>query len=434
MTAPAHQLILGSFPALESWLSDELAARLRGSAPVPRLLVYTGAGLAGKQLDLRLEAMGIDPRRAHRRTPRGFVGEFLRDLSLPASVPVGGVDALVREVAHAAPAGSYFTPVLDRLGLRDALARGFDDLALGGFLDADTCATALSATARELGDDPAKLTALAALYRAYRAALAGRYTDAAARLDAAIERVQSGAARVPERVYIHGALDLNELEQRLIAALAARTPVTLLLPDDGTAAGRRLVPLRAFAVALGCAVSVAAERGIAGGRLARVRAGWLAPDGIAAETDPTDRTFAIVAAPSEAREVREAVREVVRAIEDGVPAGAIALLFRDGRSYLPLVHETLAAAGVSHYLPAGLPLSGTSVGRAALLLLRLAASERRRADVIELFLTAPLRWGTLLPGADGVDERRHAPAAWERLTRDAGVTAGTEIWLSLIHI
>jgi ATP-dependent helicase/nuclease subunit B len=453
----SHRLIMGSFPALESWLCADIGAQQRqqGGRQVTLLM---GSGLAGRRLDLRFEREGVDLDHVRRQTLDTFAGRLAstgRD-TLPV-LPLGGGEVLLRDLARYAPADGYFTPILDRPGLRSAVLRTLDELALAG-LDQHTAADALAAAVQDLGDDPARLADLGRLFVAYRRALAGRYADRAARLRGAIAAVEAGA-RLPDQLYVHAVLDLAPLERRLLTTCAARTALTALLPHDGGVACRRLDGLRDFFIGLGCR-TLALPSDDDGSDLALVRRAWSEPGTAPAqavagtsadsETEVAEPTvsvpeggleinqsenqqaeaprFGILAAPGESREVREAVREVMRAAREGVPPHEIALLFRDGATYRPLAHEILTGAGIPHYLAGGRPLGETVAGRAALALLRLAAGKRTRAEVMELLLTAPLRWEALLPAGDGDVALVVQPTAWDRLSREAGITGGAAQW------
>src|SRR5690606_3760802 len=122
-------------------------------------------------------------------------------------------------------------------------------------------------------------------------------------------------------------------------------------------------------------------------------------------------------------EVRAAVEAVVAAAHEGISLERIAILHPTPRPYGRSLHEQLAAAGIPTNGTAVRPLAAGLVGRTALDLLALPDHDFRRSDVIGLLHRARLRT------ADGTP----APtAAWERLSREAGVVQGRAAWDQLL--
>ncbi len=419
-----HRLITGSFPALAGWLRADITATLSAPAAPDQFVLLNAAGLAGKRLEEDLLGAGVSARRIQRSTLSQLARRLVDGIDAGRLLPRYGDDALLRQVAATLPSGGPLATAMHRPGLRRATLRAAGELQSAGFAnDADLAFALITAADDPTCGNPALLRDLARTIAGYRAALAQRsLTDAPGVLAAARRAVERGAW-LPGPVYLYGVLDLSGAERQFIMALAARTPLTVLLPHDGTPAARWLDPSRDFFRSLGCVERVADE--VAGPpALAAVRAAWSADDPAAAGPPPAlAGELAIIAVPGSAREVREAAREAVRAAQAGVPLPEIAILFRDGDTYRRLVHETLAAVEVPHYLPGGLPLGETRVGRALAGLLALSGPERRRAAVMELLLTAPLRWPALL--SDGAQA---TPEAWDLLTREAGIVGGAAQW------
>jgi RecB family exonuclease len=115
-------------------------------------------------------------------------------------------------------------------------------------------------------------------------------------------------------------------------------------------------------------------------------------------------------------EVRCVVREVVEALGD-VPAHRIALLYGSADPYARLLHEHLAAAGVTVN---GLGVRAgdeQAIGRSLLGLLALPDHNFGREDVFRLLADVPVctRGGKLVP-----------TSRWERISRSAGVIKGAD--------
>lgn len=133
-------------------------------------------------------------------------------------------------------------------------------------------------------------------------------------------------------------------------------------------------------------------------------------------------TTQLVTASDPEQEVRLAVRAVVDAARAGTPLDRIAVLHAGASPYGRLLHEHLAAAGIASNGTAVAPLAARVAGRFLLDALALPATDVRRHDVLAWLAAAPVR-----------DQGRPAPvAAWDRLSRDAGVVAGRDHWDALL--
>ena len=131
-----------------------------------------------------------------------------------------------------------------------------------------------------------------------------------------------------------------------------------------------------------------------------------------------------VLAPDPASEVREVVREVVSALEAGVRVDEIAVFHGADRAYRRLLREAFAAAQVPAVPLPGIPLLETRAGRAVLGLGLLLQNNFSRTSVMEFFSIAPL------PSRLPAEDRQVAalPAAWDRVSRQAGITKGADRW------
>ena len=146
----------------------------------------------------------------------------------------------------------------------------------------------------------------------------------------------------------------------------------------------------------------------------------IAPDAPAPPTfDPhavvdADRTRLVLASDAD-DEVRDAVRAVVDAARAGTPLDRIAVLYASPEPYARLVHEHLAAAGITTNGAAVLPLAGRVAGRTLLDLLALPERGFRRQDVFAWLASAPLlrdgRWAPTPPGSGCRVRPASSPAA-----------------------
>lgn len=117
-------------------------------------------------------------------------------------------------------------------------------------------------------------------------------------------------------------------------------------------------------------------------------------------------------------EVRHAVRAVVDAVRAGTPLDRIAILHAGRQPYARLVHEHLGAAGIAVNGAAVIPVAGRVAGRSLLELLAMTGTGVHRKDLFAWLAATPTRH----------DGRPTPVAAWERLSRRAGVVAGRDQW------
>ena len=111
-------------------------------------------------------------------------------------------------------------------------------------------------------------------------------------------------------------------------------------------------------------------------------------------------------------EVRHAVRDLVSAAHSGVSLDRCALLYTASEPYSRIVADQLNAAGVRWFGPSGHTLAATAVGRTVTQIVALAAGGAQRGAFFDLLAAAP----TLTR-----DGRTTPVAAWERVSREAGV-------------
>jgi len=131
-----------------------------------------------------------------------------------------------------------------------------------------------------------------------------------------------------------------------------------------------------------------------------------------------------VLAPDPASEAREVVREVIAALEGSVALHEIAVFHGADQAYRRLLREAFDAAGVPVVPLPGVPLIETRAGRGVLALARLPELDFARTATMDALSVAPIRaW---LPG--GENGVRALPAAWDRISRDAGITKNAEQW------
>ncbi|HZP26981.1 MAG TPA: PD-(D/E)XK nuclease family protein [Dehalococcoidia bacterium] len=138
---------------------------------------------------------------------------------------------------------------------------------------------------------------------------------------------------------------------------------------------------------------------------------------------------AFVLAPDPASEARETVREVIAALEAGVPLHEVAIFHGADRRYPQLLREAFATAAMPCVLMPGTPASETPAGRGVLALVSLPELDYSRTAFADFLSIAPLKG--YLPLEAG--EVRSSVTEWDRLSREAGITHGRERWASGLH-
>ena len=139
---------------------------------------------------------------------------------------------------------------------------------------------------------------------------------------------------------------------------------------------------------------------------------------------PAPAPTRIIAVPDADEEVRTALRGVVEAMRRGVPLERMAVLYGRNDPYARLLADQVQAVGLPFSGPSARPLTESVLGRFLLGLLGLPARRYSRQDVMAWLAAAPIR--SVLE-ADG--RWRSVPvAAWERISRRAGVIDGAGEW------
>lgn len=411
-------------PALRA-LGDAVAAAKRGAALAPVTVVVPSnhVGVTARRLlaagELGPVAAGgagvaaVDFLTAYRLAELLGAPALAAAGRRPVSTPV--IAAALRRALAEAP--GVFAPVAGHPATEAALVSAFAELS-----DATPEALgALAASGRRAAD-------VVDVCRRARRQLQAAWYDEADLTEAAVDRVASAPAgwltAEVGHLVIHLPQDLLRRQARLLAHLAARVPTTVVVARTGRAdadAGvarslARLGVARAAADPAGPGAVVAPAGGgddpDAG---PQPTPGAEAPEAALPVGPATTR---VVSASDADDEVRAAVRAVVDAVRAGTPLERIGILFGAAHPYGRLVHEHLAAAGITRNGAAVRPLAASVLGRTVLDLLALPDHDFRRSDVLGLLARA-------VEGAAPVTE-------WERLSRGAGVVAGRSDWDNLL--
>lgn len=227
------------------------------------------------------------------------------------------------------------------------------------------------------------------LYRRYREQVVGLLTPAEL-LDLAVESVASGGAPDTHVIVLAYGL-LTSAEKRLLTALHAAQRLSVVMPTS--------------------------HRRDTGDWL---RAQFGRPEAFEAPAATDVAIARLVVAPDAEEEVRIAIRTTLDHLaSSSCRPERIGIGYRAATPYARLLAEQLTAAGIPHHVPSQRTLAQTIAGSTLLGLLSLYDRGFPRADV--------LRWMADAPILDGAGQRVHA-ARWDRLSREAGVSRGSENW------
>lgn len=147
------------------------------------------------------------------------------------------------------------------------------------------------------------------------------------------------------------------------------------------------------------------------------------------EPTPVDAQGAlmVINAPDREREIRAVLRQARRRIRAGVAPDQIALLFRDGAGYGPLLREVAAEYAVPLTLVEGLPLLDAPPIIAIRMLLRLPLEDYPRRALVEVWRTLS-DWGwehvAQPPNAAPTFDLAQAARLLDQAARAAGVATG----------
>ncbi len=365
-------------------------SRVKAGDPLAPVAVVVPTNYAGVSARRRLAAASAPDGRAGIAGLTTLtlyrLGELLGAQRLIAAgrrpVSTAVLAATVRQVL--ADEAGVFAPVRDHPATERTLIaahRQLSDLP-------DRAISALAAQSRRAAD-------VVRVHRAVRSRLAGRWYEEQDLLASAADAVSDTAQPVElGAVILHLPQHVSGPASRLVLALGTRLPVTVIAGLTGVADADRTVTRSLERLGLGIADTPAPQPAAA--------------HRIVAVSDPDE-------------EVRSVVRTVIGARRQGTRLERMAIVHAAPEPYGRLLHEHLAAAGLPYNGTAPRRLAETLLGRTLLGLLALPDHDWRRTDVVDLLAASPIR---------GADSRLVPSAAWERISRRAGVVRGAEGWAS----
>ncbi|MBN1884124.1 MAG: PD-(D/E)XK nuclease family protein [Candidatus Krumholzibacteriota bacterium] len=368
----------GDWPSLEGAFVAEVA-RLRAEDRLRPLTVVAGSNRLGAALERRAARARGGLANVRFLTFRDLVGRNapVGDAPHPMAGRVVAEEILSRQL----DGGPVFPA-----SFAETLVRTFDDLAEGG-CDA--------AEARRLTGRPEpgnRAREALRLYADWREQLAAIGADDHGRFEVAAAGIAEAGIDGP--VVFYGFYDLNELQWRLLQAVAASAGAILFVPFEEKDAYR-----------------------FAGLFRDRLDAAGFAGERVAGEGGEAPFLESLTA-PDEEEEVRAVVRRILRfAGEEDVSFGRIAVMPVSWDAYAPLFREAFAEAGVPCVSTGRLIDGGHGSATGALRLLAALGGGLARNTVVDLVSSPAL-------GAGG-EEARGVLDEWIRLTGEAGIRGET---------
>jgi hypothetical protein len=367
MAVSAHHLFTGLFLDLEERFL-ETVSELKATDPLAPVDVLVGSNLLG--LYLRRRAAQTFGGVANLRfvTFLDLARERTPEPDARPRLPALGETLLSRRTLIESPEGEVFGSLRERASTAALLVRTAADLR-GAGIPVTRLAELLPAAARtpDRAVFLAKVAALLVRFETLRSAFADS--------DSLLERAaQSVRPLRDDPLLVYGLYDLGGVREALLRAVTEERPIIAFVPVDGapeeTGAGIPAVRAALFSDVLD-----------------------VTPEAIPSTSAGPEEGF--VVAPSETAEAREVVREILRAVDDGVPLHRIAILLREPTQQEPALVAELAQRRIPFFRPAGGGFSRMPVGRAALGLLKLA-SEGVESDAL-VVLTDVLEGLGLVP-------------------------------------
>lgn len=340
---------------------------------------------------------------------------------------IGLVRALLRELRDEGRLPTY-AAVAGKPGFVAAVAELIADLG-----DADIAPGAFAAAARSPHDSE-----LAEVYRRYvvfqeRRGLADLPRRLRLARDALLAR--PGLLDDVALLVVDGFDQFSPLQLSLLAALARRVPhtlITLTLDRRDRPAHRRFARTYAGMRAALDIRTIRLEPGPRGGAapLRHVEAHLFDLDEEAPRV-PAGGIVTVIEAADREREVRAVLRQIRRLIDRGTPPREVAVLFRDGAPYTPLLREVAAEYRLPLDIHEGLPLDQAPPIATLLGLLRLPLDDYPRRALVETLRSPYLPWSASLPflsSPSPVFGPRSMAGLLDAVARHCAVAGGLARW------
>ncbi|MGA2263052.1 MAG: PD-(D/E)XK nuclease family protein, partial [Acidobacteriota bacterium] len=424
----AHRIFTGTFTALEARLIDLMADEQAGD-PLAPVAVLVGSNILAAYLKSRIAGRGRAAANLRFYTFLDLVAKLCSGSQAGRGkprLPHLGASLLLADILET-HAPEVFKTVHGFAGFRAALLDTFRDLR-----DAGITPDALEKSLPELkgmAPDRAKhLRGLSQLYRRFRLHVASFQDVAGDFQHASAVASAAGGILGTRSLLIYGIYDVTGIQAELLRSLRDELDLAYFIPYVNPAASHFAAPFLESRIAELNVTPVALplqDRNDGLGILARHIFG---PPQTRADAElrtplAEDGSFALVSVPGESRTAVEVIREVLRAVRDGLIMGfyEAAVILRHPDEEMPILTEAFRLRSIPYYVHGGSAFGARPLSRAVLAVAALAPESFSRQAI----LTAMELVAAALP--------EEAASAWDvpqwrALTNDARFLAGIEAW------
>lgn len=417
-----HQVLTGPFSALERRFLETIVELQRTDplAPVPALV---GSNILAAYLRRRIAEDSAGAANVRFYTFLDLVNRLAGAAGSKARLTDLAAARILEDLlAQRTPA--VFRQVAGLAGFRAALLATFRDLRDAGVSPQvlNESVRALFRVEPERADHLRGLSDLFAHYRQAAASFHDAGDDFRLALDGARDApriLQSG------RLLVYGVYDVTGLQSELLDTMSRVLDITLFVPFvDESASGFAAPFLKEKAAVLRAdPTRLPAPQGPAGlsalaERIFSSADSWGGPL-------PDDGSFVLLSVPGDSRAAVEIVREILRAVREGVIRGfyEAAVILRHPEEDVALLGEVLRTRGIPYYLHGGSSFAARPLARAVASILALETEGFARQAV----LAAMESIGAALPEAEA---GRWQSEEWRALTNDYRFLAGADAWES----
>jgi hypothetical protein len=418
-----HQVYAGPFPVLETRFL-EVIADLQTGDPLAPVSILVGSNVLASYLRGRIAGKG--------RAAANIRFYTFLDLVAKLGGHVSGAGGRVR-LSSLAPAAiledlleqntpGAFRQVAEFAGFRSSLLQTFRDLRDAG-VSPEILQESIGELIRHEPDRAHHLRGLAEIFGRYRERIAP-FPDVDDDFRRAIaEAPGAGHALQTSHLLVYGIYDVTGQQGDLLYALRNVLDITYFVPyvdDSASGFAGRFLKSRAEDLDTGI---VRLDPEPAHNGAATLASRVFVPPGSWSGPLAADSSFALVSVPGDSRAAVEIVREILRAVRDGVISGfhEAAVVLRHPEDDQPLLTEALRTRGIPYYIHGGSSFSQRPLGRAIAAVLGLESEGFSRQAI----LTAMELVAAALP-AEGA--ALWEVAEWRALTNDFRFLGGIDAW------
>lgn len=422
----AHRIFTGTFAALEARLIETIAEEQAGD-PLAPVAVLVGSNILAAFLKNQIAGQGRSAANLRFYTFLDLAAKLCsgaRASRARPRLPHLGASLLLEDILQA-HTPQVFAQVAGFAGFRGALLDTFRDLR-----DAGIAPEALENSLPEMKgltpDRAHHLLGLVRLYRSFRARVSS-FRDVGDDFRQAATGASGASGILGTRsLLIYGIYDATGIQADLLHSLKDELDLVYFMPYVNEAGSSFAAPfLDARERELG-ATAVPLAQEIRNDGLSLLAQRIFAESEIQAGTQAApaaDESFVLVSVPGESRAAVEVIREVLRAVQEGVIGGfyEAAVILRRPEEEAPALTEACRLRSVPYFLHGGSAFSERPLARAVLAVAGLEPESFSRQAILTAMELVAAALPAEAAGAWDVPQ-------WRALTNDARFLAGLGAW------